>query len=110
MAKAKLTHRLTLVDSNNRAVFIDIDIAELIDSGECYTAVSPLMEKYADLLTEDEAKVTTSIENDKKVAKVAKAKQAEKIKALPIQNEKETNTKQEQNADEDTGEFEENDR
>lgn len=83
----EVTYRLSLTDSNNNAVQIDVNIADLLDSKECYTAVSPLINRYEELIAENEAKVNAILENDKKVEKVAKETQAKKQKELPKSNE-----------------------
>lgn len=87
VSKAKVTYRLSLMDSNNHSVFIDVVLEDLVNSKECYTAVTPLIEKYAETILEHEEAQKSSIENDKEVKKVADKKQAEKQKALPKSND-----------------------
>lgn len=108
----ELTYRLSLIASDNHSVFIDIELADLENSKDCYTAITPLIEKYAELLKENEAKVALIEKNDVEVETTAKRKQAKKQKELKKQNGKIETTQEDQDSDidEDTGEFEESDR
>lgn len=85
-----ITHRLSLTDSNNHSVFIDIDIWCLEDTEKSNNYTDNLLDAYKTLLKEEEEKAQASIENDAEVAKVAEKKQAEKQKALNKPDEADT--------------------
>ena len=62
----KITYRLSLVDSANRAVQIDVDYTEIAKLKGI--TEKKILDAYCDLLEEENTAIALSEENDKKVA------------------------------------------
>ena len=74
--KEKLTYRMSLVDSANRAVQVDVELNHLIDG------VEKLLKAYQDLLKEEARKKAEIEANDKEVEKKLKKTEQEALDLL----------------------------